>query len=129
MDIDQIADVIYDKVQQSKVRISKDKIMAWLRYSTDGQSLVKGLTAPQTPPLSTMRRDQALHTFAAQHGAKAICKHILENDDAASAFTEQEFTDILLQEARKTQRTNESVGSTFSRLFAAQCTSSEHFGH
>jgi hypothetical protein len=121
MEINEIADVIYEKVQQSKARISKDKIMAWLHYSTDGQSLVKGLTEPETPSLATLRRDLALKTFAHAHGVHAICKHIIsENDEAASAFTEEEFTDILMDEARKHQRTDESVGSAFSRMFSAQ---------
>jgi hypothetical protein len=67
----------------------------------------------------TLRRDQALQHFAFRHGAKAICKHILENDNAASAFTEQEFTDILMQEARHHQKPDETVGSAFSRMFSA----------
>jgi hypothetical protein len=96
MDINELADFIFAKIEtQGKVTVSKAKILAWLHYSTDGQSLLKGLSEQQ-PPLATMRRDQALQTFAHTHGAKAISKQILENDEAASAFTEQEFTDILL---------------------------------
>jgi hypothetical protein len=120
MTIDQIADAIFDKVQQSKVQISRDKILAWLHYSTDGQSLVKGLTRPGISSLATLRRDLALKTFAAEHGVRAICKHIIsENNEAASAFTEEEFTQILMDDARKSQRTGESIGSAFSRTFSS----------
>jgi hypothetical protein len=118
MTLDQIADVICEKMKtHGEVWVGRDKILAWLHYSADGQSLVKGLT--QSQPTLPARREEALHTFAAQHGARAICKHILEDAEAAFAFSEEEFTDILLQEARKHQRSGESVGTAFSRMFSA----------
>jgi hypothetical protein len=119
MTIDQIADVIYEKMKaHGEVWVGRDKIMSWLHYSTDGQSLVKGLTQ-DTPSLATMRRDLALKTFVKTHGVRAVCKHLLENDEAASAFTEEEFFQILMDDARKSQRPGESVGSAFSRVFSA----------
>jgi hypothetical protein len=118
MDINTLADFIYNKIEaQGDVRVRKDKIIAWLHYSADGQALVKGLSTP--PPTLTLRRDQALQQFASRNGAKAICKYILESEDAASAFSEQEFTDILMQEARHHQKPDETIGSAFSRMFSA----------
>jgi hypothetical protein len=66
-----------------------------------------------------MSRTDQLLALCKRQGMTSISKVILEDDAYAKAVTEEEFTNMLMQEAIAWQREGESIGQSFSRMFSA----------
>jgi hypothetical protein len=65
------------------------------------------------------RADQ-LQALAKRQGIASIAQVIVEDPETyAKAVTEAEFTDMLMNEAVAYQKTGESIGQAFSKLFSA----------
>jgi hypothetical protein len=66
-----------------------------------------------------MTRTDQLLALAERQGIASIAKVVLEDEQYAKAITEKEFVDMLMECAKEYQRTGESVGQSFSRMFSA----------
>jgi hypothetical protein len=54
-----------------------------------------------------------------KRGATSIANVVLDDEQYAKMITEQEFTEILMEEARKEQKLGESPQQSFARMFSA----------
>jgi hypothetical protein len=111
-DINRVADVI---VGVGKGQFTKSEAVDWLCRSEDGQALMKHLTEKER----AMNPNDELLALAKRHGVVSIAKVILEDDKYARAITENDFVEMLKEEAKAYQKTGESVDQAFAKSFSA----------
>jgi hypothetical protein len=107
-------------VLEAAPTLSREEAIRFLLHTHDGRATARHLAEITKTSIirkeePTMDRMETLRSFVKSDGITGIAKHIVQK--GGTGVTEAEFSDLIMEAAKRERRAGESDASAFARLF------------